>query len=148
MSSFQLRVYKKHTHIPNELIGIVSQDTFEKARLYALDNSYFGLVHEVITVALTLALLSYDFIYVLWSLGGDTIKYFGYEADGKHETLQSAAFITIVMLISTLINIPFKVYKIFVIEEKFGFNKQVCWICNLQLLVNYALLLIYILYFL
>lgn len=47
LSYRQRNIYRKHTSLPEELVGILDLDTFNKARLYALDKSSFGAVQDV-----------------------------------------------------------------------------------------------------
>lgn len=42
------------------------------------------------------------------------------------QILQSITFILIFMLYSTITSLPWSLYETFVLEEKHGFNKQVC----------------------
>ena len=42
LSYRQRKIYRQHTTIPKELDGILDNETFTKARLYALDKSNFG----------------------------------------------------------------------------------------------------------
>lgn len=44
---FQRHVYKTANKVPVEVSTIMDQETFDKARLYQLDKSNFGLVHGV-----------------------------------------------------------------------------------------------------
>lgn len=38
----QRQIYKETRDVPNDLKGILDEETFEKARLYQLDKSNFG----------------------------------------------------------------------------------------------------------
>lgn len=48
------------------------------------------------------------------------------------QILQSITFILIFMLYSTITSLPWSLYETFVLEEKHGFNKQVCLSCAVQ----------------
>jgi STE24 endopeptidase len=58
----------------------------------------------------------------LWKKSGNILSKYHYN---DHEILQSVVFISIVMIYSTISNIPWSYYYHFVLEEKHGFNKQV-----------------------
>lgn len=45
--------------------------------------------------------------------------------DTSNEIIVSACVLIIMNTVSTVIDMPFKVYNVFVLEEKHGFNKQV-----------------------
>ena len=47
LSYRQRKVYRKYTEPPKELEGILDTETFNKARLYALDKSNFGAVQDL-----------------------------------------------------------------------------------------------------
>ena len=47
LSFRQRKVYRKYTEAPKELEGILDNETFNKARLYALDKSNFGAVQDL-----------------------------------------------------------------------------------------------------
>lgn len=58
----------------------------------------------------------------LWNTSGNILAKNNYN---NYEILQSIVFIGIMMVYSTLSNIPWSYYYHFVLEEKHGFNKQV-----------------------
>jgi STE24 endopeptidase len=47
LSFRQRKIYRQHTAPPKELEGILDSETFNKARLYALDKSNFGAFQDV-----------------------------------------------------------------------------------------------------
>ena len=49
----QRKVYRENTKPPKELKDITDEETFEKARLYALDKSKFGAIQGVFGQALS-----------------------------------------------------------------------------------------------
>lgn len=118
----QHKIYKKHTEIPNELIGILSQKTFDKARLYSLDKSTFNMVNDTISLICTFGFLFCNGLVLLWNFGGNFCKYLGYEGN---EILQSAVTISILNVLTTITSLPSSIYYTFVLEQKHGFNNQV-----------------------
>lgn len=44
---FQRNVLKTTSVIPHDLNGIISEETFSKARLYNLDSISFGILHSL-----------------------------------------------------------------------------------------------------
>lgn len=50
--------------------------------------------------------------------------------DTSNEIIVSACVLIIMNTVSTIIDMPFKIYNVFVLEEKHGFNKQVIFKLN------------------
>ena len=70
LSHRQRNIYKKHTSIPEELKEILDNDTFTKARLYALDKSNFGAVQGIFSQLLSTALMLVFAFKYLWDKSG------------------------------------------------------------------------------
>merc|ERR1711981_1283569 len=122
LSIRQRRIYRKNTTTPPELEGIVDDETFEKARLYALDKSSFGAVQGIFSQILSTILIWFFAFKYVWDLSGQiNIDIIGI---GDSEIYQSMMFLFIFNLFSTVINLPFSIYGTFVLEEKRGFNQQ------------------------
>lgn len=69
------------------------------------------------------AIIYYDVLPKLWSLSGVwLIRYFPATYTG--EIVQTLIFLFTFNIISTVLNLPISYYSTFVLEEKFGFNKQ------------------------
>jgi len=117
----QRKIYKMHTKVPVELEGIQSEETFTKARLYALDRSSFGSIQGLFSQTLSTVLLFLQGYKIFWDMAGHTLASWGYT---DHEILQSLLFTLYSSIFSTIISLPFSVYSTFVIEERHGFNKQ------------------------
>ena len=78
----------------------------------------------LVVVGLALGALIGAVLLVLWTLGGllDSIDGFWQQRDWP-EVLTGAVVIASVLLISAIIDIPAALYRTFVIEERFGFNR-------------------------
>lgn len=61
----------------------------------------------------------------LWSLSGEAVTALGYDA-GNNEILQTVAFVAMGNVVSTILGLPWSAYFTFKVEQKHGFNKQVC----------------------
>eukprot|EP00088_Acartia_fossae_P003118 TRINITY_DN11294_c0_g2_i1.p1 TRINITY_DN11294_c0_g2~~TRINITY_DN11294_c0_g2_i1.p1 ORF type:complete len:453 (+),score=109.63 TRINITY_DN11294_c0_g2_i1:44-1402(+) len=121
IGSRQRKIYKTQTTVPSELTKILDEDTFTKARLYALDRSSFGSIQGLFSQVLSTGLLYVSGYKIFWDLAGDTLNHFDYQG---YEILQSLLFTLYLSLFSTVIGLPFTIYSTFVIEERHGFNKQ------------------------
>jgi len=67
--------------------------------------------------------VQYDILPKLWSLTGGWLARYAPERFGG-KISHSILFFFIFTLISQLLSLPFSYYGTFVLEEKFGFNKQ------------------------
>ena len=95
----------------------------------------FGMIHECIDSLIDLWFI-YSFAYAKWWRQLDTLQSnYGLCQDSvlRQDMLHSVLFVVSLIFISTLTNLPFKVYSTFVIEEKWGFNKTTrrTFICDL-----------------
>ena len=112
-----------HDLIPRELHGILSQITFDKARLYAIDKSKFNMVNDVISLCLILVFLFSNGLFIVWSTG-EYISSTLFGVD-DNEIVHSAVSCALFNILATITSLPSNIYYTFVIEEKHGFNKQV-----------------------
>ncbi len=66
-----------------------------------------------------------SFVLLLWTIGGGLNALDDFIASKlSSEILIGTAFILSIMLIGTLIDLPFSLYKTFIVEQKFDFNKM------------------------
>ncbi|XP_064405117.1 CAAX prenyl protease 1 homolog [Halichondria panicea] len=117
-------VYKTSTVAPPEVVGMIDQDTFSKSRLYQLDKSFFSLVQNFVKQIEFLVFIVLGAIPYAWSLAGSCVELLGYDPAQDQEIKQAVAFLLVVQVYSTISDIPWSLYSIFVLEEKHGFNKQ------------------------
>jgi len=119
----QRRIYKEHTKPPPELKDITDEETFEKARVYALDKSKFGSIQGLFSQGFN-TLIIWVFAYkYMWDLALNINRQTGF-LDEDSEIYRSMTFMVVSNVLSTIIFMPFTVYSTFVLEEKHGFNKQ------------------------
>ncbi len=100
--------------LPPELKGIYSKDKYLKSLAYQKANTYFSFFTGSLSFIITLVLIS----------GG----YFGWINNNLNlyisdPILHALGFFALISFASDLITLPFQLYSIFGIEEKFGFNK-------------------------
>lgn len=100
--------------VPTAFADKISLEAHQKAADYTITRNKFGLIE----LSLSTILLA------VWTLGGglqlldDSIRSFGLSP-----IFTGVAVIIGLSIISGIIDIPFSLYKAFVIEEKFGFNR-------------------------
>lgn len=100
--------------IPDELSDVYNEAEYLKSQAYKKTNYKFGIFSSTFSIVLTLGFLFFDgFEYV------DNIA----RSYAENPIGIGLLFFGIIMFGSDLITTPFSIYKTFVIEEQFGFNK-------------------------
>lgn len=100
--------------IPVELSDVYDAAEYNKSQAYKKTNYKFGILSSTFSFILTLAFLCFDgFEFV------DNIA----RSYSENPIVIALIFFGIIMLGSDIISTPFSIYKTFVIEEQFGFNK-------------------------
>ncbi|XP_065344450.1 CAAX prenyl protease 1 homolog [Cloeon dipterum] len=118
----QHSVYCKKVTVPQELKGILPDETYTKARVYALDKSNFGLIKGIITTIIGTAFVLLNGFKIFWTQAKLLLVQVGLNPESEIQV--SMAFMLIMNLMNVVIAMPFTVYSTFVLEEKHGFNKQ------------------------
>lgn len=101
--------------IPEALSDVYDQEAYTKSQAYKKEKFRFGLLQSI---------LSFIVIFLLFALGG-----FG-ELDAyvrgafDDEVWVTLIFFGVLLLASSVLQLPFSYYATFVIEEKYGFNKS------------------------
>ena len=98
------------------------KDKFSKAQAYGRAKATFGLASRLFNEIIGMGLLLLGFGAWAWDLSEDIVGVVGYESD--HVIARSVCMLGIQHYLMLPISIPFDLYSQFVIEEKFGFNKQ------------------------
>lgn len=104
----------KNQPIPENVQGLYDKDKYHKWLEYSMANFKFGIVSNTISTAAMLLLLS---------LGA-----FGFFEELSIEVtssalLQTLFFLLMYYIISFIMTLPLSYYRVFKIEESFGFNK-------------------------
>ncbi|KAH8328892.1 hypothetical protein KR074_009902 [Drosophila pseudoananassae] len=119
----QVKVYRTALKVPEELAQHMGEETFHKARKYGLDQEQFGIFKAIVAdVGLLCLELYIGLIAVIWNLSIQLVDHFNWNS--SNEIIVSCVFVLISNVLSTFKSLPFKIYKIFVLEETHGFNKQ------------------------
>ena len=100
--------------IPENLSDIYDKEKYQKSQDYKKTLYKFGKISK--TYSLTILLL---FFFLDGFLFVDNFARSVFES----ELLISLSFFGIIFFGSDILNLPFSLYSIFIIEEKFGFNK-------------------------
>ncbi|MCD6525932.1 MAG: M48 family metallopeptidase [Desulfuromonas sp.] len=100
--------------IPKELEGLYDQQKYEKQQLYQQTNTRFTLISSTFSLLVVLVFLLVE--------GFAHLHSFAVGASGN-PIVQALVFFGVLMFAQDILGIPFELYKTFVIEERFGFNK-------------------------
>ena len=100
--------------LPRLVEDLYDKDKYNKAKNYAKDNGNIALLSSVISLATILSILIFKGFGSLDSWINDLTA---------NNILQSLLFFGMLSLGSFILNLPFSLYKTFVIEEKYGFNQ-------------------------
>ena len=121
------------TNLPDEFIDHYSSEEYTRSQEYLRENtrfSYFTSSFDLMVILLVIFLGIFN-ILDLW------IRDFGFTP-----LISGLIFFGVLFLIQDIISTPFSLYRTFVIEEKFGFNKTTPKTYILDKLKSYMLLLI------
>ncbi len=130
----QINHIKAHQdQVPSAFAEKISLADHQKAASYSTTKISFGRIG-----------LAWQTLWLLiWTLGGGLSLLNGWWLGLELSTLWTGiAVILSLMLISSLLEIPFSLYSTFVIEEKFGFNKMTLKIWLIDLLKSSLLMLV------
>ena len=109
-----LNATRRSSKLPDELDGIYDADKYQKSQEYDSATSRFSFITSTYGIVLMLLMLFFNgFAYV------DQIA----ASFSENPILRALIFFGILMFASDILSTPFSIYRTFVIEEKFGFNK-------------------------
>ncbi|XP_043280409.1 CAAX prenyl protease 1 homolog [Venturia canescens] len=107
---------------PKSLDGLMPLDVYQKARNYSLDKNIFGEISNLFSTILNTVFIHFFAFHYFWQWGSSIVDYYGISKD--NEILISAACMFVMNLVTMVTGLPFKIYSVFVLEQKYGFNKQ------------------------
>lgn len=96
---------------------MITVQTFDKARLYSIDKSSFSIAKDLFAIILSTFVVYKGLFYDFWLLAGNVCPW-------RNEIAHSCVWLLIVNTMSTIVGLPFSIYHTFVLEERYGFNKQ------------------------
>jgi len=101
--------------VPAPFASDISLDAHQHAADYTIAKTRFAMANVLLDAALALA-LTFG--------GGLQLLYDGASALFGPGIPRELAFLVLVMLAMTVVELPFSIYRTFVIEQRFGFNKM------------------------
>ncbi|KAK4147197.1 ribosomal protein L34-like protein [Dichotomopilus funicola] len=118
----QYKILQK-TKPPKVLEHEVSQEVFDKSQAYGRAKAKFTGFNGLYGQIQNLAFYHFDVLPKLWSWTGDLLVRWA-PARFTGEISHSIVFILSFIVIQQVLSLPSSIYSTFVLEEKFGFNKQ------------------------
>lgn len=116
LSLRQIRHIKAHQEkVPEQFTGSISLAAHQKAAVYTIAKTQFGLVLLIVETAV---LLGFTLLGGLEKLSNLIYAHTG------NVMIYQIALIAMTSVIVGVIDLPFDYYRQFVLEEKFGFNKM------------------------
>lgn len=122
LSLRQYQVLKK-TKPPKVLEQEISQETYDKSQAYGRAKAKFSFVNGIWGQVTNIAFIQFDILPKLWSWTGHLLLQYA-PARFSGEITHSIMFVLAFTVINQVLSLPSSVYSTFVLEEKFGFNKQ------------------------
>ncbi len=109
-----LNIKASRRPIPDLLTDLYDETQYRKQQAYAMTNRKFSLISGLVSTLVTLAIFAF---------GGFARFDAAARSVSASPVMQSLVFWGIFYLISWVISIPFDLYRTFVIEQRFGFNR-------------------------
>lgn len=101
--------------LPDELSEIYDEEKYKKSQKYEKEKYVFSIFSGTFSFVVMLAVVVFWGFGILDALVSDW---------ANSAILQALYFFGIIILVQTIISLPFSYYSHFVIEEKYGFNKM------------------------
>ncbi len=99
---------------PAEFSDLVDEKSYRKNRDYLRVNTALGHYSSAVSLAATLG---------FWFFGGFNFLDLWCRSQTDNILFSGLIFIALLLLVNTLLSLPFSIYSTFVIEERFGFNR-------------------------
>lgn len=124
-SFLSLRQYRvlQQQKPPKVLAEEINQETFDKSQAYGRAKQKYSLVNGLWGTIQNVAFIHFDVLPKLWAWTGDLLLRFA-PAGFTGEISHSIVFVLAFIVIQQILSLPGSIYHTFVLEEKFGFNKQ------------------------
>ncbi len=100
--------------VPDDFRSVYDDDAYARSQVYTRTQSWFGLLQGAVSLATLL---------LFWQLGGFGWLDEGCRAFGLGPVPTGLLFVGALVVGSTVLGLPFRLYATFVIEERFGFNR-------------------------
>ena len=100
--------------LPEEFQEVYDAEKYRQSQEYTRINTRFGFITSTFSLIVSL---------LFWFAGGFNALDRLVRGWGLYPLVNGLLYIAILILLKTIISLPFSIYDTFVIEERFGFNK-------------------------
>ena len=100
--------------LPDEFKGVFDAEEYKRSQAYTRVHTRFGFLTSTVSLAATL---------IFWFAGGFNAIDLMVRGWDPGPIFTGLIYIGILILMRSLLGLPFSIYNTFVIEERFGFNK-------------------------
>ena len=121
--------------LPKEFSDTYEPSNYIKSQAYTKSNTNFSFLTTSFSVLLSL-------YFILSGFYNDIDLFIRNDLQIAKDIVRGLCFFGILFIITDILNTPFSVYKIFVIEEKYGFNKTTVSTFIIDKIKGYFLLII------
>ena len=119
LTYLNLRFNARHKEVPEEISNKIDNKTLTTSQKYLKQQSNLSLLSSFIQSLITLTVISTGFLGIV-----ETFIYnFLLSIKISSPSFFSVVFVLALLTASNVISIPFTIYKQFIIEKRFGFNK-------------------------
>ncbi len=119
--------------VPNGFQDYYDEEKYAKSQAYLKENTRFGLFTGTFSLAIIL-------IVIHLKLFGELDQFV--QSQANNQILVGLLFFGIIFFINDIINLPFSIYRTFIIEERYGFNNTTPKTYTLDKLKGYGLTII------
>lgn len=140
--SFRQYQVLQRTKPPKALQDEVTQEVFDKSQAYGRAKAKFGFVSNLYSLITNVGIYQLDILPKLWAVTGSWLARYAPERFSG-EISHSILFFFAFNFISQILSLPVSYYSTFVLEEKFGFNKQTPKLFFTDMLKSQALMVVF-----
>ncbi len=129
----RLNIQRLTPEVPEPFKGYYDEEKYAQSQTYTRENSKFGLIQNTIHLAIIIPFIllgGFNFVDQL-------VRGFHYGS-----IVTGLLYILILVVLVTLLDLPFSIYDTFVIEEKYGFNKTTVKTFILDLIKSFFLFVV------
>ncbi len=109
-----LNITSLRTPLPKEFVGVYDAEAYKKSQEYTKTRTSFGILTSTFSLIVSL---------IFWFAGGFNVLDQVVRSWNFDMFWNGLIYIGILMILRSVISLPFSIYSTFVIEERFGFNK-------------------------
>lgn len=102
------------TDVPDEFKGLYDADRYATSQRYLRETTRAGLLHDVVATGVQLGLILLGGFYLLDKL---------VRMPGLGTILTGLLYASVIALLFTVLDLPFSLYRTFVLEARYGFNR-------------------------